>query len=505
MRKRIYYTLIVFLIVIALMPWIEGALFKKHYLHLIDIINKDNRVKIHIIEYKQGWLHSRAKIFITPNKALIKLYQISISGANSTAPIGFTVDEQISHGPFIYDRFENKFELGYAKIQNNIYLPSQIETKLLGTLKTQGILQIDMLSEFDGDWSGKISIPAFSLSIPNFGDLAWLGLNGMFKIVLADNHFKHTRFEMQIGSIIMHGDAQNAYVKRMTIDPIKYRYNVTLDNSGLLSGYTNTYTRAFAITKADTSSVSGQHFAVHTAFNMDENTFYAGNLSINVKNLKISDKSLSLPTISPLHIEVLASNFDTKNLHTYVNTFRIDSLDNINNVDLKTLEGLLIHTITPTSIFRGEISLNSALGSFTCRFKSTLRPDIPAPSTFDDLIASANTEADFIMSPSVAVKIIELYNGRISVANTPKGRIAQIKPRTSSNTPPIASQTNTVTTSIQKQPVSVKTSPPLTPQQLIDELLIGGYLFKDDNNNYITNLTITSGVWQLNGKTVNSK
>lgn len=495
MRKRILYTFIIFLIAIAIMPWIEGALFKSKYLHLIEVINQDNRAEIKVISYQQGWLHSSAKIFVTLNKALIKLYQISITQANT--PIGFTVEEKISHGPLIYDRFSNAFNLAHAKIQNDIYLPKEIQTTLFGNLTTNDMLRVDIISKFDGDWTGEINVPTFSLSIPNLGNLTWFGLTGSFNIILADHYFKSTNFVAKLGSFILKSSSQDTSIRSIETDPIKYKYSASYDDVGLFSGTTNAYTHTISIIKTNETKIIGKSVAIHTAFNMDRRTFYAGNLSINIKDLNIS--SNIIPAIQPLHMLITVNNFSIKGLLSYLDNISVNTPEAMQKINVNTAEGLLMHMITPESFIEGDLSLNSSLGGLTSHFKSTLRSDVPPPSTFHDLIASLSTTANFVISPSVMQKIVELYNDKIFVSKTSQGTVAKFLTKPQTITVP-ASMTSKLT------PIpATNQSSNLSAKQIVEDLLYGGYLAKDDNNNYITDLTIKSGEWKLNGRIVNYK
>lgn len=496
MKKRISYTLLIFLIALMFMPLIEGTLFKNSYLHLIEIINQDKRANIQLISYEQGWLHSHAKIVVTLNKGLMTLYQIGLSKTNG--PVSFTIEEEIAHGPIIYDRISNMIELGHAKIQNDILLPAEIKTNYFSTLSSQGIVRVDLISKFNGNWRGQLKFPTFVLSFPDIGELTWQGLAGEFNIVLADHYFKYTDFEAELGSFSFKGSPTNSYVKSVDTYPLSYQYNASYDNFGLYSGYTNMYTHSISVIKSVETRLIGERVAIHTAFSMDNKTFYSGTLSINIKRINAS--SFNIPYIQPFHVLITVSNFSIKGLLSYLDNLQLNSPEAIQK-DVHAGEGFLMHMILPESNMQGDIALNSTLGSLTCHFNLLLRPDVPPPSTFKDLIASISTTANFIISPSVMTKLIELYNNKISVTKTPQGTTAQIMTQPKTPTPP-ATTPPSIKNNITPIPNPANNQATETPQQLVDDLLYGGFLNKDDNNNYITELTIKSGVWKLNDRVV---
>ena len=362
-------------------------------------------------------------------------------------------------------------------------------------------MRFEILSEYDGDWSGQIHISALSFSMQNLGKIIWNGLNGSFKIVLNQNKFKHAKAETTIGSINIQVDPLNESIKEFAIQPIKYRYDVT-KSSGLLSANTNTYTPQIAITTLTNKKLIIDKFAIHTAFSMDQVTLYNANISINARDIKTSDKTIS--TISPFHFTLTTSNFSTEGLEDYLNNLNsTNTTKNFQTIDFKILEGLLVHTITPISIIHGNIMLDTPSGAFTCNYKSNWRANVPAPNTFADIIASADIKFSVIISPSLAIKIIELYDGTLVVANTSQGKIAILKHKPAVQPLQNNNTLNKSTLPLPQTDISYISSE--TPQQLIDELLLGGFIDKDNNNNYISVITIESGVWKMNGTPVYSQ
>lgn len=489
MRKWVYSIFAILILIILILPLIHGVVFKQRLLQLIDTINTDNRAKVEIVKYNLGWFHSQTTLRVTLNKGLSNFYQVSPTTA-PTQPFTFTIDENISHGPIMYDHLQGGFEFGYAKIYNNIHISNQLETLLLGPLKNEGIIQIEMISEFNGNWSGHFHVPALSLSLHEMGSLTWAGLTGDFNFVITDKKISHVIFTGLIESILMQTTMKNGYFSKMMTQPIKYTYDVMHQSGGLISGNTKLYTRGVTINKQDGINYNIEKFSTRTAFSMDNTTVYNTNASLFIKNLDIPDAAF--PSLSQIHLSVFGNNLNVKGLTGYLDYFNANTQETAKPVDVKIIDSLLAGMIMPTSVFRANVSLNTPLGSFNCHLKSIWHSEIPVHNSIADVISSAYTKINFIISPGVANKISELYNDDFIVQST-NGQNSLTK---KSSTTTVVQPANLTPTPAQ----SVNTE---AAKQFLNDLVIGGFFDKDQYNNYTTKLTIESGVWKLNGRAVN--
>lgn len=214
MRKLIYTSILSFLIFIAiLMPLVNGLLLKKNYLHLFDVINQDKRVKVEVLTYQEGWFSSTAKIrvtifdniFIFPQKA-------TTFNEKEFSPFTFLINQNIKHGPIVYDRIKKSFVLAYANIQSDFYFPEQLQMHLLGKLSPTGIFQIDLLSKFHGKWIGQFTIPMLLFSTEKIDKINFNGSNGEFKIKVDNNRIKRVKINILINSITIKGIAVNPLI-----------------------------------------------------------------------------------------------------------------------------------------------------------------------------------------------------------------------------------------------------------------------------------------------------
>ncbi len=544
MRNRIPHAIVMtVLCILLIMPWLTGMVFKHKYYHLIDIINQDQRLKIDILEYQEGWLESTAKIRITlTGNEFGNLPQIKFAH-----PVTFDLDETMFHGPIIYDTSHRILEVGYAKILTTMHLSEATENEVLGKLQSLGIMQIDVLSELDGDWRGHIIIPVLSLNIQNIGALSWAGLNGHFKLTLSDDHIKHINVDMKIGTFTMKGDDQNPAVRHVAIEPSEYEYNSTHENVGLWSGNSNLHSNGLYLVTQDGSYFSASNFNFNTKFGVSGGTFYNTNVAINIGNINATNNII--PMISDLHILVSADNFSAEDVLSYVNYFnsKMSQAQAIKIVNKSTIESLLVHTIRTTSELYSEISMKTTLGPITINSKSAWKENAPAPVTFDDVTMNSTTVMNVNASSTLVEQFLQfltkkmhkpgqssandlnndsfnqqlaLYlkqgkitvNDFVAIVNLEKEKpsvtdfnekLAQLNLPTDINSQ-LINLYGTYLNTLPPDGGNLK-KPPQTPQQLIHDLLRIGYIQKDKDGNYFTTLTIEGGQIKINGSVINLK
>lgn len=474
MHLGIRYAITLFIIiVVGLIPWVDGLLFKSNYYHFVKLVNQDGRVKIDVKNYKRGWFRSQATVNITLiNTDLTDINLINPSPEHAIEPTSFVIDETIYHGPIIYNKFKNAIEFGYASMQNNLHISHEFESNLLDTPKDTGVLRVYMLASFDGQWRGHLEIPRMQIPIQVLGKIIWYGLNGDFRINIEDDLIRRLKVNMHVGSIVLEGDDSNVFLSRVTIDPIEYTYDAVRQRIGLWTGNTTISTDSIRIERANNLNIVAKDVVINSAFSTATNKFYNTNFTIIMK--KLITPSQIIPEFSDFRITLSASNFSAKNLNDYMSFFKYKSAEEIRNIDLKTIEGLLVHTIIPTSVFNIDASSGTTLGDFTSHSKTTWKRDAPMPNTLNDVIQNSSTVIDVTASKTIVEKIIEIYGSLTKTTTT----------KTTNNNPSDA---------------SLDTE---HPQLLIEDMLLGGYIHKE-NEGYSTTFTIQNGIWKINGILLN--
>lgn len=554
-KKRYLFVAIFILFLFGLIPWLDGIQFKRDFLELINIVSQDNRIKIDLLEYKRGWLHSHAKLRVTfVNTGLTNLPQI-----NLTAPISFIVEENISHGPIVYDHFQKELVFGYASIQSILQLSDQASTSLPENIKSETIMQIQTISKMNGHWVGQVHIPALSFSMP-IGKINLLGFDWDYRITVRDDRIKHLIVDLKTGTLSLKVDPKYRYISQINIQPIKYHSDSLHDVQGLWSGNSTLFTPGISIERPDGKSFSTDKIVINNKFGVSGVTFYETNLSINISNLKTPSQIIaSIPT---LQIWLSANSFSAQGIYDYMTFFNDKTPEAIKNVDLKTIEKLMANTVTSASILNTDISIATILGDATLKSKTTLQPNASMPTNVSDILDNSFTTATVTSSSPLAIKIIKMYDelflntasvGEINNAseenkteensdNVFDNQIVQYlkqdkikllkaieiveleKNKFSFNVfstkldelnvpPEIAFHLKKIYQSkvkdekkankASKQDIRQMIISDKAARQLIDDLEQVGGVTKDSNNNYNTTITISNGVVKFNGWTVN--
>lgn len=542
MRRRIYYIIFAILLLIGLTPWVDGILFKKNFRHMIEVINQDNRVKIEILEYHQGWISSDARVRITlAGKGITNLQQMNLPNFNFAIPTSFILEEKIQHGPIIYNSHESALQLGYAYVHNTL-LTDHAQTNLI---------QIDILSGFNNKWKGQFVVGAASFSLPSLSKIEIADLKGKFTLFLDNESITRIKTTLETGTISITGDTQNTVLKQLIIQPIKAQYDAVHEMSGLWSGSSSIYTPGFTLTQADNANFIVEKFAITNTFSVGENTFYNTNLAIFMKT--VTSPSYTIPSFSKLQIILSAKNFSTKALNDYINFMKSTSPEELKNIDLNKIESLLAHTITPRTTLEGNVSSDTSLGSFAYRSKTKWPANTPLPNTFNDIVTNSFTKARLKLSNLLVVKLLNIYGDQITATTDAQvkkykeqakvleekyfsnqrasndndfrqrvnqllkqGKISlsqslQIMALAKQNQPQAVFSSNidqlNLPSEIKAQLKAIYTSelesaksPAISDKtsQLISDLISIGYL-KKDGDDYISKMTAEHGIWQIYG------
>ncbi len=404
MRKSIYYFLILFLLIIVSIPLIDGILFQKNIVKLVETINQDHRVKIEILEYYRGWFSSQAKIKVTlSSKDVNYLSQTTMLEFHPTASISFILEEKIKHGPVIYDNQDLQF--GYANIQSKLIID---HTKV-------EFMRIDILSAFNNVWRGRFSTSPWHFSLPYINALSVESFNGEFNLRLGKKGIKHIKTNTQLGPITIEFNDESPFIKRIVIQKIKSEYDAVHKRNYTWSGQSSTYTPGMIIT-----TVTGNEFVIdklvsNNTFSAAGNTLYSINVTLSIQNL--TSPTYTIPAFSSLQIILSATNFNTKSLTDYLNTIQSKSPTELTNIDLKEIETVLTSMVTPISLIKGTVTSDTSLGSFTSRFKTILPDGTPLPKTVGEISTDSETTIVIKMSNLLVMKLLSIYGEQITATN----------------------------------------------------------------------------------------
>ncbi|MDR3478317.1 MAG: DUF945 family protein [Gammaproteobacteria bacterium] len=198
MKSLIFYSLFILLLCcIAVVPFVDGYLFKKNYLQLLNNANIPH-VNITVTRYHLGWLRSTVKLHI----------MIENTDA-ATEKKEFDVDQVVKHGPFIYDPMLHKMTIASAYITAKMPL-SQLSKNIAATNPQQdGMLQIVFVSAFSTQIKGLMGIPDFIWNQQSGTIIAFKGIKASFETNLHDHTIKAFHILMNTDSFSLNQPGNN--------------------------------------------------------------------------------------------------------------------------------------------------------------------------------------------------------------------------------------------------------------------------------------------------------
>jgi uncharacterized protein YdgA (DUF945 family) len=457
--------------VIGLSPWIAGFIFKENYLNLIEIINRDNRVKVDVLEYHSGWFNSHAKIQVTPiHFPLVKSEQ------NPIIPPSFTIEHTIAHGPLVFDKIKNGYTIACASIQSFVHLPPPIEARILGNQSTQGLVQINSLATFGGDWFNNIRMPLLNIPTSSFSKMIWQGLTSDFNFSVFGDFIQKVDLKMQVGSLAVEGDNQSP-ISAMTIQSISYENNATRQPIGLWNGAANVSVPTVSVKESDGSSVVVDSLAGSSSFGISGDTYHLDS-QLSIKS--ILTPNFLITNISPAKIALAIKGINAQALVEFMQTVRSRGSKPFTPGDLQNYVNKLAHLITPTSSITEEVALNTSSGNMQGKIKLYWTPNAPAPTTLQDIMLNTNMASNIRIAIPLVDKFIEIFSEKYPSAQLPAPQVAN----------PQAAQLP-VQTPEQTKADRVK--------QMINAWEQQGYIIKD-NNDYVMSITREGGIIKINGK-----
>ena len=146
------------------------------------------------------------------------------------APVGFTVEEDITHGPLVFDRANNQWVVAEAAIKGYVHAPDAYEAPLLGGKKNEGLIQVNTLVDFQGDFITQLNMPVITIQ-GAAGKFSWQGIKGTINAGTSQGHVNSVKTDLKIGAISVQGVRGTFNTKEGT-----YQYDITRQPIGLWNG-----------------------------------------------------------------------------------------------------------------------------------------------------------------------------------------------------------------------------------------------------------------------------
>lgn len=550
MRKKVLLpiVLLIFVGLVAAVPYIDGCLFKSNYMDMIAVVNlnaenNNNPIKLEVTEYHVGWLHSHAKIRVVPsNKEAVNYF-----------PQGITTEDEISHGPIVYDRDQNKYTLAFALVTSGIYLPQELSQMIFDKAQNQAIVTTQTLVTFNNEWQHRTKIPP--LTLKGIGRLQIQDSNSISRFKIENNSIKELDLKGVLGAISFQGETSNPIIPTIAIQPISAMQNSILQPIGLWNSRVKISMPGISVKWSNGTTFIINNLEFDSERGIGSNNLYNVNAKLFIKEIQFPSDLIS--SVSSLNINLLVNNLNPNGLNEYRNFIKSHPASAYNNNDSKILLNIYPKIITATTTFNMDIAFNSSLGAFSLKSKAINQPNVSAPTTVSDLLDNIGWEANLRIAAPMLNKLIEISvmkmqatvnQARISgsmvenqnapTANVLQQQVAVLLKQGKISLPDSIQVLDLATQKLSVDSFSAKLSPALPPdvsaviiqayktvlatstqtstqvakpspqpqqnpaekaQQMIDSWVQQGY-FTREGNDYLTTITTGGGVFKMNGK-----
>lgn len=539
MKKFLYFVVFV-VIICAALPWLDGFYFKSQFINFVNALNQDNRIKISIIEYHEGWLHSYVRISAKANVP---------APANEPVP-EIIAEETITHGPIVYGK-KQSLALAIALIESKMHLSDIMKQLMLGPTSVPGDIEVSTIATFNGHWKSHAHIPTISIQSPEGGNVTWKGLDGYSDLLLHNQHIDSVESQFTFGQLS--ASMPTPVNLELNVQPITLSYKGNLHPIGLWEGNFQISAPDLSFKNMNDKNLHINHFQLTTNTNITSNTFFNATENITIQALELPENDFT--PISSAKLNVSITEFSAKGIIDLAHFLKNINSDNLPNDDFHNQLIIYISKIvTPSSKLSSDVSFNTPLGHLI--LSANAEKFAPNATTSDiDIMESGIIKVNIRIAVPLAKKIAVSYSqmlathllnqpgATINPVSTNQARIEQFNEKIAelmkqgklslsssmqimtlrnqdqtpeqfnqdlaklSINPTIMAQIIALNTQLLEEQKTTQTNPATVPtpqiNDLIDTWIKQGYLLQD-NNDYTAIITIEKGVVTLNGKVISS-
>lgn len=394
--------IMVIIICIGVVPWVDGYLFKQNYLNLLKTLSSENNHIIKILDYRQGWLGSYAKLYIEP---------LNYKTADQTKPAkGMIIEQTITHGPFLYDRINNQWEFARAEIQSDVSFPGALQTVLVNQTDQSDLHAITVVN-LAGDYISQVQMPAFVLkNIPGLKNITWYGLGGILTAQVVNNRAKRLTGDFIIGALVIQiNDAESIRSNEIT-----FQYDTDLQSLGIWNGRYDVGFLGVAINNVNGFDALVNGLNVTNAFGVDKNNFYNNSIRFSLNKLQVGDL-----LVNPSTVSLAVNHLNVQGLVGFINEVSAVKTAEVSQENLQKMSELFPSLLSPSSTINEVVKIETSAGRLESNGKVFWPEGHPLPKTAEEFMANVNFQINIRVSISLVNKVIELLYNDHSVQEKP--------------------------------------------------------------------------------------
>lgn len=420
MRKiAIFIIALVIFISVGLVPWIDGTIFKKNYLNMVEAINHYHHVKIEVLNYQQGWFTSSAKIRVTP---------LSGSAQQPSPFVSFIIINSISHGPLVTDKAKNSLTFAYASIQSLVHFPVEFAAFNKGPLNP---IEINTIFSFNHEWLNQFTIPSLALTLPGSGKLMWQGLSGNVDFHVVNKQITQSHIDMQVGALSLDGNNENSVVSTANIQAFSYQSEAWRQADGLWKGNTTLSLPGVKVIRPDGSNIEASQFKLISSVDGQSAAAYQFNLQIGMQKLHVPNDIIA--DVSDFNLSLIVNNVNMQVARELQNL--IASLQTNGESDTQQAYlALLPHLINANTTVNQKLTMNTPLGRLLSTVNVSWPANTPMPATLSDMASKTSMTINIRAASTLIDKLIESFDKLMSAYSS------SVKPPQQQPVTPVAPQ-----------------------------------------------------------------
>ncbi len=376
LRGMFFGIAILIIALIIFMPLLTGKLFRHNYYSLIAFYNMQNNLHAEIIDYKEGWFNSDAKLKVEVNSAVM--------------PITFVFDQHIQHGPIIFQHENFPSIFGLAAVYSKLESTPEAETILQNN---------DVLVSLAGNYFTYVKISPVQIK---YGDKN-------IQIKINNLESKSWLFPRQSR---IYGEANVSGLRifkadgELTVPNIHVQLDLHRSESGLWLGESAVTLPEITLanTMGKTFSISGISF---TGFADQLINALNGMRQLDIEKIKFDGE-----TVGPIHLQASVHGLNAKAISDMINMYsEIESKGELYESQLQ----IKISSMLPTIILPGAnlqldaFDITTADGNFAMSGGAVWPETSTAlPDDFPDILQIANARASLRVSGALANNLIHL-------------------------------------------------------------------------------------------------
>ncbi|OGT38203.1 MAG: hypothetical protein A3F12_03270 [Gammaproteobacteria bacterium RIFCSPHIGHO2_12_FULL_38_14] len=395
--------LIILLIIVGLIPWIDGIIFKKDYLELISYLNAKqvNQLKIDVLDYRTGWRQSTITLKISSTIP-------EATPSTPAQPVEVTITQTVSHGPFVKDTTQNKTIFALGTIQCTIPIPDALKPMLDPSKPAPYLMNIYSIAYFNDRYNTQVTVPPLTLIAQGLGTIDWQGLNGEMYFNMANDEIQNIKTNYSIGAMtVAGGNASPIANLQLSIQTMTQTTDTTLDATGIRTGTVTVSIPSVLIAQSNQTMFSLQNLNFSNTTAVQNNFFNAiHKTTLAQLNAPVIPFSISAP--ATLQIDV--NQLNAQALATLINQIKMITAQEItpdNNTAMQ-IENSVAKIITPTSTAMGNLTLPASDGTTTASLQASWPANTPLPATYQDIINKAQVNIN-IKIPVALMQRVALY------------------------------------------------------------------------------------------------